>query len=668
MKSLNFARVRNRELSLWQSAVAEYVRKEHFKGETQVDLTNILKHPMTVATSDHASKAIEDENFVPLVPAKDDGSHEALVYKSYLAFQIAEAEANSNPQLVEEYKVRYRKFSDEDWSIGPPLKGFASCASTYSHYKKITGGHRTYHDWTLAGNNNIDYGVIDWKLPNNAKVGILGDWGTGMPDAIALLKDMMLQHKPDAIIHLGDIYYSGTPDECQQYFADVFTAVFDEVLGKGKRIPVFSIPGNHDYYAWGAGYYKVVTGLNDYDGIRSAIQRASYFSLETKDGGWQFLGMDTGFYDSDPKNQFNRLYAGPWLHDSEITWMQDKMAKHDGLTILLSHHQLFSANAAINGKDSVMNPVPYFNPYLYRVFSDYLSTKVAGWIWGHEHNFVMYQNEMLGLAKGRLVGNSAYEELTSADPYKVNYPIPYLESGPAYDKYKLGTNADPNGITYYNHGYAIIDLAGRTLPTDPVTTSYYQFPSWGDKPPVNPKSDRIFKEKFTKPTPPKGNGNKIHNREEGYRMMTQDGMSIQSASSGQYYYPHLAPDTGPATQAVSICLGIGEMWMNLKDGAIVTIYSQEPILKQKNHLYVGSTPWVYYYSPTSDGNTRKNVRWKIHKKYKDDDPNIYAGDPVYIESIEYPGQFLKPVYAKKWSSIYMTTAYKKDFAWRFEEL
>ena len=658
MESLNFARVRNRELSLWQSAVAEHVRNEHLADKPVADLTDVLKHPMTLATSEHVSKVIEDENFVPLIPTKDDGSHEALVYKSHLAFQIGEATVSNKPELAEELTSRYRAFSDKDL-------GFLSCAATYAAYMASTGGHMTYHDWKVEGNNNIDYGVIDWKLPNDAKVGILGDWGTGMPDAIALLKDMMVQHQPDAIIHLGDIYYSGTPDECHRYFADVFTTVFDEVLGKGKRIPVFSIPGNHDYYAWGAEYYNVVSNLNNYEGGRSAIQPASYFCLQTEDLGWQFLGMDSGFYDSSPANQFNPLYAGPWLHNSEIAWMQDKMSKSNGLTILLSHHQLFSANAAINGRDSVMNVVPYFNPYLYRVFSDYLSTKVAGWIWGHEHNFVMYENDLLGLAKGRLVGNSAYEELTSADPYKVNYPIPYLQPEPGYDKYKLGTNTDSNGIAYYNHGYAIIDLSGRALPTDPVATSYYQFPSWGDKPPVNPKSNLIFKEKFIKPSPLKGCGNKISNIKQ-YRMLSQDGMSVQPAYSGalNYYYPNLKPDTGAATQATPINLGIGPYsGAPLVNGKTFGIYSKEPNLGVDDLFYVGSTPWIYY-----NANVNSHTTWIVHKKYPSTDGDVHVGDAVYIESAEYRGQFLKPVYAKKWGLIYLTTEPGMDFAWKFEEM
>ena len=49
------------------------------------------------------------------------------------------------------------------------------------------------------------------------KVAILGDWGTGTTAAIDLLRQVAA-HQPDLLIHLGDIYYSGTPAECRDNF------------------------------------------------------------------------------------------------------------------------------------------------------------------------------------------------------------------------------------------------------------------------------------------------------------------------------------------------------------------------------------------------------------------------------------------------------------------
>lgn len=656
MNPLNFVRVRDRELSLWQSAVEDYVRKELQAKNQPAERIHALKHPLSIATADYVSRKDADKNFEPAVSVKGDTTHQALVYRSHLGFQIGEALASNNMERANELAIQYRKFCDDDYSIGPPPTGFATCPFTYASYGVSSGFKMTYNDWTVAGNNNINYGVINWNLPNDAVVGILGDWGTGMPDAIALLEDMMRMHKPDAIIHLGDIYYSGTPQECDTYFKAVFTTVFDKVLGPGNRIPVFSLPGNHDYYAWGAEYYNVVSNLNNYPGGTSAIQPASYFCLRTEDQGWQFLGMDTGYNDSNPANQKNPLYAGPWLQDTEITWHQDKMKNFGGATILLSHHQLYSSNTAINGRDSVMNVVPYFNTYLYRVFGEYIPTNVAAWIWGHEHNFVMYEPYLSQLATGTLVGNSAYEEETSANPYAINYPqVPYLVPEPGYDKYKLGTNADSNGITYYNHGYAIIDLSGRVAPAAPVKATYYQFPAWGDLPPQQPQSSLIYTQELAL-TQVYHLGAEIISG-NNYFLSNQDGMNMQPSYQGyfSYYYPNMLP----GHYGSSLLMNIAEVYATgqpIKDGDLIVISTTENIPYK---MVTATSPWLYY---TNGGNN--TVLWVIHKKNPGNDPLIRVGDPFYLESVTNPGQYLKPVYAKKWSLIYLSYETGMDFWWR----
>ena len=81
---------------------------------------------------------------------------------------------------------------------------------------------------------------------------------------------------------------------------------------------------------------------------------------------------------------------------------------------------------------------------------------------------VLYQNGLLGLPRGRLIGSSAYEETTGESPYTVVYPdIPYLD--PA--NYQLEAEND-----YYNHSYAVINFK-RAQPNDPIKISYYQYPS-----------------------------------------------------------------------------------------------------------------------------------------------------------------------------------------------
>ena len=57
----------------------------------------------------------------------------------------------------------------------------------------------------------MEDGVIQYKVPENAKIAIIGDYGTGLPDSINLLKDLIVNKRVDVILHLGDVYYAGTP-------------------------------------------------------------------------------------------------------------------------------------------------------------------------------------------------------------------------------------------------------------------------------------------------------------------------------------------------------------------------------------------------------------------------------------------------------------------------
>jgi 3',5'-cyclic AMP phosphodiesterase CpdA len=134
------------------------------------------------------------------------------------------------------------------------------------------------------------------------------------------------------VIHLGDVYYSGTPAECDAFFLQIVNETFDR---PATDIPVYVIPGNHDMYAAGSGFYSLINKLNS--GGQS--QPASFFCLRATDNAWQLLGMDTGLHDHDPFNVEDVL---TFLETDEEDWHVARIKEFPGQTILLSHHQLFS--------------------------------------------------------------------------------------------------------------------------------------------------------------------------------------------------------------------------------------------------------------------------------------------------------------------------------------
>lgn len=57
----------------------------------------------------------------------------------------------------------------------------------------------------------MEDGLIGKLFPKDAKIGIIGDFGTGLSDSFALLSDLIVNKGADIVLHLGDVYYAGTP-------------------------------------------------------------------------------------------------------------------------------------------------------------------------------------------------------------------------------------------------------------------------------------------------------------------------------------------------------------------------------------------------------------------------------------------------------------------------
>jgi hypothetical protein len=624
MSKLNFIRVQDRHLSLWQSAVAKMLHEELGVGGSPTVTLATSDHPLATGVNAHVASVIAGEKLKEPSAALDETA--LFAYLSQLAFQKGQALVEGDAERAAAIDAAFRPFSDND-------PGFLKCAAVYAWYFTNYQGKFLYNDWTIAGGGNINYGMIGWQLPNDAKVGIIGDWGTGLDDARWLLNDLVQLHSPNAIIHLGDIYYSATPDECQANFVNPIREV---LAAFGENIPVFTLAGNHDYYALGYGFLPMLAQLNP--NVPTAAQQASYFCLRTQDGGWQFLGMDTGLDDANPGDQFNPFYAGPTLKATEITWLQDKMDDFAGGTVLLSHHQLFTANAKINGSTSAYRDLPYLNPFLYDVFGRYFSTDVGAWLWGHEHNFVMYRNGLFGLASGRLLGASAYEEAQTANPYQVNNPeVPYFDPV----KYQLPVTSD-----YYDHSYSVIDLSHREQPTDPVTITHYSYPSWYPTAPPSPTSTAIFSERIMKPqlapSPPVYFGDLI-------TLVAEEGLPIGALYHNIYSYPTLEADT------VSLRLqgGSGQVTHN----AHLQIATTESAAGSSNILGAWATPSLYYYS---GGYVQQN--WTIVKE-DPADPVVHVGDRVCFVNQHYAGSYMSPLWSKLWAAIYLTTQTARPYYW-----
>lgn len=514
-------------LALWKSSVAEVLALE--LGLINTNAGGIdLDHPIMRAT-DRYCRSMERNTPLTKPPPDSNDQEAVLTYLSYLHHRRAHAKIAGDPEIEADIESQ-----TQEYKFGNPLwqQMFDQYFEYYWQYPFHKGGSPKYRSWQAAdaGNGDLDYGVINWRLPANARIAIVGDVGTGTDVAAAVLV-AALEFDPDAILHLGDIYFSGTHFETQHRLVGLVRSVRGN-----RRVPFFTVPGNHEYFT-GAKAFLAALDSGHLVIEHSQRQTASYFCLRTEDDGWQFLGLDTGYnghYMNVPpaaqQATLQRLHLGKietpsdspdphWprafnpyfsrkaganlpvqdttsspsqvtLRPDEAAWHQDKLGKFAGRSILLSHHQLYSAldqcgiaQAQSPQPDGSTRPDPgdfnrtWINTGLWRQLGNAFGDKVVAWLWGHEHNLGIFQDNyrpadwpansadalqiFKSLPKGRCAGHSAIPVQQGEAPYAQKFPVP-LKS----PELTLGLT---NG--WYNRGFQIVDLAGAGRPG---RISYFQ--------------------------------------------------------------------------------------------------------------------------------------------------------------------------------------------------
>ena len=198
------------------------------------------------------------------------------------------------------------------------------------------------------------------KIENAARVFLLGDWGSGLDRALKVGHQIREELKKGGrrqqiVVHLGDVYYSGTKREFKRRFLDPWP-IEDKRTGLS-----FSLPGNHEMYSGGHAYY----GACLTDSRFERQQGCSYFALENDH--WQLLGLDSAYEDGG-------------LCGDQAQWARRRIAEGplERRTALLTHHQPFSAHEGGSAD-------------LARKIEPVLATgRVDAWFWGHEHRCIQY--------------------------------------------------------------------------------------------------------------------------------------------------------------------------------------------------------------------------------------------------------------------------------------
>jgi len=234
------------------------------------------------------------------------------------------------------------------------------------NYVKVMFKRRTkFRTYPVSGSKRP--GI--YQMPDKCAIGLAADWGSGTISAYKV-RDAMLSKEPDITIHLGDVYFSGTDKEFQDYFLG------SEDWPKGKLQPgngssaheTYILNGNHEMYSGGRGYFELA--------LPQLKQEASYFCLENSN--WRIVAIDTGYYAKTfPILELFSSFIR--LHKENLSWLSDIVfadANDKRPVILLSHHNWFSAYDS-EYKRMGRQLVPYLD-------------RVLLWLWGHEHKFIGY--------------------------------------------------------------------------------------------------------------------------------------------------------------------------------------------------------------------------------------------------------------------------------------
>jgi Calcineurin-like phosphoesterase len=239
-------------------------------------------------------------------------------------------------------------------------------------------------------------------LADDARLVVVGDWGTGLPrarDVAALMQEQvsagLAAGRQVHVIHLGDVYYSGLESEDRRRFLDLWPVTPEQA---DAGVTSWSLNGNHDMYGGGFGYFGTLLGDPRFRGQRSPDGHpASFFRLRSP--SWDFIGLDTS-WDTDVTS------AGQSgvLQDPQGRYVAASAAQSSRRLVLFSHHQLVS----FYSKADLASTLP---DKLRPVLSE---NRVTAWWWGHEHRAITYE-ATAGVRYPRCLGHGGVPVLPDTD-------------------------------------------------------------------------------------------------------------------------------------------------------------------------------------------------------------------------------------------------------------
>jgi Calcineurin-like phosphoesterase len=293
------------------------------------------------------------------------------------------------------------------------------------------------------GNHAFNPVPAEHALARDARVVLVGDWGTGLPRARAVaahmreeVADALAHGREVHVVHLGDVYYSGDAAEYdERLLADGLWPIRPEEAAAGAIS--WSLNGNHDMYSGGWDYFDHLLAERRFTAQRSPDGRGtSFFRLTSPD--WELVGLDTS-WERDPLS----LGQAGALEDPQAAFVEEVAGASQRKLMLLSHHQLVSVYEPDDLGDTLLTK-------LGGVLDD---GRVTAWFWGHEHRCMAFEPSH-GVALPRCLGNGGVPVvLRRGVDAAVPPPGLWEERGFLNDR----------GEHWGRFGFAVLDLDGPRI-------------------------------------------------------------------------------------------------------------------------------------------------------------------------------------------------------------
>jgi hypothetical protein len=286
-------------------------------------------------------------------------------------------------------------------------------------------------------------------------IALIGDWGTGDVVSKAIINQVTAL-KPDYIVHVGDVYYSGTPlatDPNGQYYFDPGEEQNNLLVQwpptyAGRS---FTLNSNHEMYSGANGlFYRALAAKATPPGkgsVFSAQKGASCFALQY--AGWTILGLDSA-YMAKIDDAFMTGSIGGYA-GFQGKWIQS-LKLNPAKTIVFTHHNGFA--------DDCTSVSP-----LWAEITGSLKGDPYAWYWGHVHNGIVY-NQPLSIPGlntktfARCLGHAAlpYGPASSLNGKPIAYKASNLQPSPSKQLY---------------NGFAMITLQSANNVLTSITENFY---------------------------------------------------------------------------------------------------------------------------------------------------------------------------------------------------